>query len=153
MASIDKKTTIDAGAFVKAPLKIVVIYDESVCLELFGATIRACYKDIDLRLFQDSQEAWQELSRSDPLFLITGDQMPGTSGEEICRRLLARGATFPVIVTSAWPLTEQWVSECKSRGLKVELLKMPFHTDTLRQVLQSHLIIVDPPYEDNITAR
>lgn len=150
---MDQKTTIsDAAGRPKASLKIVVINDESVYLERIEATIRACYKDTELRLFQDGREAWQELLRGDPVFLITSDKMPGTSGEEICQRLLVRGATFPIIVTSGWPLTAQWVSECKSRGLNVELLKMPFCAEALRQVLRSHLIIVDPPYAGSSTA-
>ena len=152
---MDKKTTIsDATGRPKASSKIVVINDDSVCLERIEAPIRACYKDfIELRLFQDGRDAWQELLRGDPVFLITSDKMPGTSGEEICQRLLARGATFPIIVTSDWPPTAQWVSECKSRGLNVDLLTMPFHAETLRQVLLSHLIIANPPYGDSSTAK
>ena len=96
---MDQKTTIsDAAGRPRASLKIVVINDESAYLERIEATIRACYKDTELRLFLDGREAWQELLRGDPVFLITSDKMPGTSGEEICQRLLARGATFPIIV-------------------------------------------------------
>ena len=149
---MDTQAIIDAGAFAKLPLKIVVINDESGHLERIAATVQACYNDAELRLFQDGREAWQEMLRGDPVFLITSDQMPGMSGEEICQRLLARGACFPVIVTSASPLTAKWVSECKIRGLNVDLLVMPFPSETLRQVLLSHLIIADPPFDGNTTA-
>lgn len=147
-----KTSTSDAAGRPRASLKIVVINDESVHLERIAATIRACYKDAELRLFQDGLEAWQEVLRGDPVFLITGDKMPGMNGEEICQRLLAKRATFPIIVTSDLPLTAQWVSECKSRGLNVDLLKMPFSAKTLRQVLLSHLVVANPPYGDSSTA-
>ena len=133
-------------------MKIVVLNDEPVYLERIAATIRACYNGIELRLFQDGREAWQELLRGDPAFLITSDKMPGMSGEEICRGLLTMRGRFPIIITSGLPQTAQWVSECKSRGLNVEILTMPFSAKTLRQVLLSHLIIADPPYGDSSTA-
>ena len=127
--------TAETPAKTERAMRIVVVNDEAVYLQLIEAVLRDGFKDIPVLLFQDSKAAWEELSQGDCLLLIIDDKMPDLTGEEICRRLLSRGATIPIVVTSGWPLTEQLVQECASRGLNVGLLKMPFRVEALRQVM------------------
>jgi len=104
--------------------------------------IRLWFKDATFRLFQDNgEEAWQELSRTDPDLLIMADAMPVLRGEEIGRRLLDRKATYPIIVTSAFDPTEDWVREFASRGLNVRFLVMPFTIEDVRKLLEASLKI------------
>jgi CheY-like chemotaxis protein len=122
--------------------KIVVVNDEPFLLQMFEALIRLLFPDSDLLLFSSGPEAWENLLRSAPDILITGDRMPGLYGEEICQRLSERKASFPIVVTSAWEPTEQWVSRCASRGLNVRLLPAPFTPPEFENVLKTSLKIV-----------
>lgn len=123
------------------PFKIIVVNDEPGPLEMFETLIRRWFKDSDLLLFLSGPEAWQELSRADPDILITDDRMPGLGGEEICNRLLARKAAYPIIVNSAWEPTAQWVRQCADEGLNVRFLERPFRVEEFRKVLEASLRI------------
>ena len=82
------------------PLGIIMVCSEPAPFQSLQFVIRLWFKDATFHLFQDnSEEAWQELSRTDPDLLIMADAMPGLRGQEISRRLLDRKATYPIIVT------------------------------------------------------
>jgi FixJ family two-component response regulator len=90
------------------PLRIVNVDDEEIVLDIVKAMIRAKF-DVTIQSFQDSNEAWQELLRADPVLLITDNIMPGPTGEDLVRWLVQRQVQYPIVVTSGWPPTEQWV--------------------------------------------
>lgn len=124
------------------PTKIIVVNDEDWMLELFEIMLRDFLKNVTVLSLQNSRTAWHVLSRTAPELLITDDKMGEINeinGEEICLRLLARHFTYPIIVTSGWPLTERWVRECAERGLNVRLLRCPFCEPELRRVVNASL--------------
>ena len=121
--------------------RIVVVDDEDGCLEMFKRLIRDRFKDVTLLLFSNSNEAWQELARTDPDLLITRDKMPNLTGEDIVRRLMDRKITYPIIVDGGWPPTEQWVRELANRGLNVSFLLSPFAVEKFLKAVETALII------------
>jgi len=125
------------------PLRIVSVDDEYWRLYLVEMTISSYFKGVTVQSFLDAEEAWQELSRTDPDLLITDDIMGKLNGDEIVQRLADRKAAYSIIVISGWagPETEQWVSECVKRGVDVTLLRAPYYWESLAKALESGLRI------------
>jgi DNA-binding NtrC family response regulator len=128
----------------KSAPRIVVIYDHTGVLEWITVVIKGSFKDATIFTFDDSEKAWQELSKIDPDLLITDYRMPRLSGKEILQRLLDRKATYPIIVTSAFMRTEwlAWVRESTSRGLNViTYLEHPLDIESFVSALETALKI------------
>jgi len=94
-------------------------------------TIRNKYKNIDLRTFQDSKKAWQELAQRDPDLLITGANNGELSGEEIVRRLIEQKVAYPILVMSGWSPAEKWVKSFANKKPNISFLPKPFTTEQL----------------------
>lgn len=121
------------------PPRIVVVDDEEGSIRVAEILLRNWFgEDFTSLKFLDSNEAWQELSRADPDLLITRDRMLSMTGEEICRRLFDRKATFPIIVTGGWHPTEDWVRELATRGLNVKFLLSPISVEQFNRELLTH---------------
>lgn len=118
---------------------IIVVNDEDGLLRAITVMLRDYVTNAEVLSFQNSETAWQELSREDPDLLITDDAMPGLWGQEICRRLLGRKVSYPIIVISGWPPTEEWVKECASRGLNIRFLPCPFDKSEFDEILEASL--------------
>jgi FixJ family two-component response regulator len=124
------------------PLKIVIVNDEEGPLQSFKIIIQHWFgKNVELLLFENSDDAWIALTKSDPDLLITDDKMPGLTGEEICRRLLYKKTNYPIIVDSPWEPTEQWVQEFASRGLSVSFLPVPCDAECILSAVEAALKI------------
>jgi DNA-binding NarL/FixJ family response regulator len=127
------------------PLRIVMVNDEPGVLQIFDIAIRAWFKDVTMLLFSRGATALGELAQTDPDLLITDDRMPVMSGGELCRRLLDRKVTYPIIVVSSLGLSEQWVREFANRGLNVSLLDgPPFDLESFLKALETALKIKIP---------
>src|SRR5271170_3740783 len=124
---------VDALALVRKarPIRIVMVNDEPAPLQSFDLVIRHWFKDVEVLFFDNGAKALEELSRMDPDLLITDDRMPVMAGEELCQRLLDREVTYPIIVDSAWHLTEQWVQKFANRGLNVSFLPVPCAVESI----------------------
>lgn len=127
------------------PLRIVVVNDEpGGPLSVFEFLIPRCFKDVTLLLFQDPVEAWRELSQSDPDLLITRERMAVMSGADICRRLLDRKASYPIIVFSGWKPVEEcerWIRDFANRGLNVSFLAWPGDVESILAAVETALKI------------
>jgi DNA-binding response OmpR family regulator len=116
--------------------------DEEVRLKMVETVISGYFKGVTVKSFQDAEEAWQELSRTDPDLLITDDIMGTLNGDEIVRRLADRKVTYPIIVINAYgPERDQWVSDCAKRGVNVTMLRAPFPFESFLRALESCLKI------------
>ena len=118
-----------------SPVRIVHVDDENFLLKMVEVVIRTKFNNVAIQSFHDSNEAWQELSQTDPDILITDDKMPGLTGEGLVRRLVERKAQYPIIVTSGWPPTEDWVRRCGDMNLNISLLRCPFTFEQLYKQL------------------
>lgn len=126
------------------PPKIFVVNDESGPIESAKLILRKWFdKDAIVLTFEDSQEAWQELLRTNPDLLITDDIMPALGGMEIVRRLVERKAAYPVILTTSFERDEliMCVRECASQGLNIELLNVPYDIESFLKAVENSLKI------------
>jgi DNA-binding NtrC family response regulator len=119
-----------ASASTPRPLRIVHVDDEPAVLEMMSVLVRGRFENLELLQFQNSATAMGVLMRFDPDLLITDDRMPWLSGCDIVERLARRKAAFPIVVTSAWDQTQQWVSDFARSGLRISFFPVPFDLDT-----------------------
>jgi DNA-binding NtrC family response regulator len=122
------------------PLKIVVVEDEPLVLQMLERIIREKFENITLLLFDDPVAAWRELSETDPDLLITNFVMPGLSGGELLKRLAKKQARYPVILTSGYfRSTSMQVQECMNLGMKVTFLEKPFTQSSFLELIEDGL--------------
>jgi DNA-binding response OmpR family regulator len=124
---------------------MVLIDDEEWLVEMMELAIRNEYKNIDLRAFQDSKKAWQELAQRDPDILITGANMGELSGEEIVRRLIEQKVPYPILVMSGWAPAEEWVKSFANRKSNISFLQKPFKIEQLHVEISNLLGRDDKP--------
>lgn len=127
------------------PPRIVVVTCVSGPLECCEVILRQSYQDAELALFEDSEEAWQHLSKNDPDLLITGTWFPRLKGKEIVERLMDRKAAIPMIVISTYDAEELWVREYASRGLNIRFRGIPFELASFRSLVEGSLIMFSVP--------
>jgi two-component system OmpR family response regulator len=114
-----------------------MVNDEPTVLDAFAIILQGWFKDATIITFCSGADALKDLSQTDPDLLITDDLMPRMRGSELCQRLLDRKAVYPIVVTSPFEPTEQWVRELASRGLKTFFLPQPCSLDDLQKVLET----------------
>jgi DNA-binding NtrC family response regulator len=111
------------------PLKIVHLDDEDPILNLVAVLLRHCLRQVLLYQFQHSPDAWRILSEAKPDLLITDDIMHGNrdwNGESIVRCLVERRVGYPILVTSAWSETQEWVRQLEAECDNVSFLSAPY---------------------------
>ena len=113
---------------------IWLVNDEPYVLQALGMMLRQACPGVKIEEFAGGLAAWNELAKRQPQLLITGDIMPGLRGCEIAERLHQRGDVFPIIVTSGWLSSEQWVDALAAQGMNIQFLPMPM---TVGQLLDS----------------
>ena len=123
----------------RSPVNIIHANDEDWFLEMVGLAIHAKFKNVIIQTCQNGEEAWERLLRADPEMLITDDKMPDLTGEDLVRRLAETGVPYPIIVTSGWPPTEQWVKEYAEKNWNITFLRCPFTSEQLYKELSKQL--------------
>ena len=136
------------------PLKIVHLDDEELFVHLIATLLRRRFTHLQLFQFQHSPSAWRILTEARPDLLITDDIMSGDrewNGEGIVRRLAARQVTYPIMVMSGWPPTENWVCRMGMDFRKYAFLRNPFTLDQFYGELDRLLKLphLPPPGEAN----
>lgn len=118
-------------------------------LELVEALVRDWCKDVMLLKFQNRDDAWQELLRTDPDLLITdvhNGNVPGRteyfgiSGFEMLTRLAKRKVKYPVLVVSgSFSVRGNEALAKKSAGphLNVAYLTKPFAPELFFRALRN----------------
>lgn len=107
------------------PRTIWVVNDEDCVLQAEAMILRQGFPHVTLRLFGEGVTAWEALQHDRPDLLITDDAMPAIRGQEIAERLHERGDKFPVMVTSPFEPTQEWVNALAAQGMCIEWLALP----------------------------
>ena len=119
------------------PLRIVLVDDEPFVNEAIEMILRHWFHDVIILSFGDAASALKELSERKPDLLITDDPMPGMRGVELCRVLLDRKATYPMVVTTGYEeATKPRVDELAARHSNVFYLARPFGIEDLRRTIE-----------------
>jgi len=124
------------------PVRIIVVDDEEWFVEMIKVVILEKY-DMALQTFTSSRAAWQELERTAPDLLMVGGVMPQISGEEIVRGLMARRASYPIIVVSGF-LSEDAVLGWFPKARNIFFLRKPFSPGQLYAELDKYFAPVQP---------
>jgi two-component system OmpR family response regulator len=114
-------------------LRIVLVDDEPHMLQLFELYLRDWFQEVELVPFQNGDDAWRELARTEPDLLITDWRHPGLDGGELVRKLAEKNASFPVLMISACDTDSVRAFTCL--GVKIVFLQKPFGHEQLWQVL------------------
>ncbi len=102
-----------------------LVNDEEYVRKAFAIMLEHGVPNIKLTQFEWSVRAWEALAQDKPDLLIMGDAMVQMRGKNIAEQVFARGDTFPVIVTSAWEGTKEWVDALAAKGMNIRLLELP----------------------------
>lgn len=138
--------------------RIVVVDDEDWMLNLIEACIHSWSEHVTLLMFQNRNDAWQELLRADPNLLITdmnNDNVPGRtqsfgmSGWHMLPLLAERKVKYPILVVSgsfSMSGVESKARQCAGPDLNVSYLPKPFTMERFNLELSKLLGSVDNPF-------
>jgi len=85
----------------------------------------------------DGKEALASVSEQEPDVMVLDCRMPGPDGMEVLRRLRAKGATFPIIMLTAFGNVQQAVEAVKAGA--TEYLSKPFDLEELKLAIDKSL--------------
>ena len=105
--------------------KIHLLGEEWCGASLFEHCLQDWFAKIQLVVFENGDEAWQELTRNKPDLLIMDWKHPGLTGHEVLKLLALDQATFPVLLTSEF--FEEHLQLFSDQGLTLRYLPKPFH--------------------------
>jgi len=125
--------------------RIILVDDEEWFLDFAEMLIHKYYPEADLLKFTNRNEAWGELSGTEPDLLITDllhENIPGRiepaegyariNGFEMLRLLAAKKVRYPILVISgclSMSGMEGWAKQCAGPNLKTYYLTKPFTED------------------------
>jgi CheY-like chemotaxis protein len=107
--------------------KFVLVDDLPDVLNCIEACLQRGFSNVRILKFTDGEEAWAEVVREEPDYLISDLMRPGVNGYELLRRLAQRGVKFPVlIVSTALFCGKEKARQSAGPELKVSFLPKPF---------------------------
>lgn len=131
----------DTLALVKKPsLRIIILDDEPMLLELYELMIRGFCKEVTLLKFRDPTPALRELLREEPDLFITDMNHGGLEGREMLPLLARKKVRFPILVTSG-TTDEETVKQCAGPELNVFYMWKPVQFKEFRTVFEAALKI------------
>ena len=120
------------------PLRIVVVDDEKILLDIYKIILQPHFKDAAILSFLDGEEAWREISLAPPDVLITDMARPGLNGWKMLPLLAAQECKFPIVVLSG-SADEKDVRKCAGDKLNISYLAKPYQISLLIGLLESIL--------------
>ncbi len=102
----------------------MLLENEQALSQLFELCLQEWFEKIELVKFANGEEAWRELSRTQPDLLILDWAHPGMTGDEILKQLALNQARFPILLTSEF--FEEHLQLFSGYGLKLGFLPKPF---------------------------
>jgi FixJ family two-component response regulator len=119
---------------------ISIVDDDESVREATKALVRSM--GYDALTFASAEEFLDSNQVHDASCIITDLQMPGLSGVELQKRLIAKGCRVPVIFVTASP-NERTRKDVLDAGA-IGFLSKPYSDDSLVQCLQRALASCDP---------
>lgn len=127
--------------------RIVVLDDEPFMREMHNTLLRNLLKEVTVLNFQNGDEAWRELSHTEPDVLITdllNNNVPGRiqsfgmSGYELLLVLAQRKVKFPILVVSGSNSQRECLEriQLENANLNIRVLPKPFKSDDYRKALE-----------------
>jgi DNA-binding response OmpR family regulator len=116
--------------------RIVLLEDELGTAKDLELLLRWWFRELDLVVFSNGDEAWTDLCRQDPDLFITDWFHPGLSGAEILRKLADRKVAYPIIFCSVCP-REAFKEQEALLELKLVWLQKPFSVEEFRTHLSN----------------
>jgi DNA-binding NtrC family response regulator len=124
----------------KPALKIVVVDDEPMLVELYRNYLKALFPDARIISFLNGNAAWAYLEQESPELLISDLKHCGMGGFEMLSRLSQKGVTYPIVIVSGY-LEEGIRQVCHYAGprLNVHYLPKPFELKKFVSLVQQCL--------------
>jgi FixJ family two-component response regulator len=122
------------GHSVTAPLIAIVDDDESVCI---GMTSLVRSLGYEAQAYGSAEDFLASPARSDTACVISDVQMPGLSGLELQRLLVAEGGRLPIIFVTAYP--DAQTRQAALQGGAMCFLSKPFDGNALIECLERAL--------------
>jgi len=127
------------------PLRIVMLDDEPMTLDVLEAIIRARFRDATVLKFDDAEEALNELAREAPDVFTTDWQHSKINGREMLHLLAQRGVRYPVFVISGLAQVRDTLLRMPPKNLNVTYLRKPCTPAKLVEALEVALKIPHAP--------
>jgi len=108
-------------------LKIVLVEDEPVLVQLFRIYLRTLFPSASIVAFHNGDAAWAWLDQESPDLLISDLKHPGMDGFTMLSLLAQKGVAYPILIISgfAWSGIRQ-ACHCAGPQLQVHYLPKPF---------------------------
>lgn len=121
------------------PLRVVVLDDCRTLTGAFSTALKNWYDGIVAVECHTGDEAWEELSRTDPDVLMTDVQQMGLPVTDMLQLLAAKGVTYPIFVITGSSGLEQHLLKAGGPNLKVSVKAKPLTLDEFQQVAETAL--------------
>jgi len=133
------------------PPRIVILDDEEGPRQSYRILLKSWYDEVAMLIFDDSRQAWEELSHTDPDLFITDIHHPGIDGKEMLERLAKKQIKYPILVISASLSTLSAITSNSNDdtlngwgrllGLNISFLNKPIEVETFQTAVESALQI------------
>jgi DNA-binding NtrC family response regulator len=124
----------------KPALKIVLVEDETVLVQLFRIYLRAIFPAASIVAFHDGDAAWAHLDQESPDLLISDLKHPGMDGFEMLSRLAQKGVAYPILIISGFVSSGiRQACHCAGPRLRVHYLSKPFEMQKFFDLVQQCL--------------
>lgn len=148
---------IPASAF-RPPrkIKVFILEDEPIAQQLYSDLLTATSNQFQIRKFSDGDEAWNELTKTDPDLLIMDVFHPGLDGLEILNLLAVERVAYPILVITGDSPFGDFYKNCYP-DLKLSVLGKPFRIQAfyaqLAGLFREANAFVPPPQKISTLAR
>jgi hypothetical protein len=125
--------------------RIVIMDENPYPVELMQLAIKKWFRNAVLNIFQDRDNALQELPLLKPHLLIVEIVNAGKVDLRPFEDLVKRKVTYPVLAICGLDVeinAETIVKAYSSKGLKIVFLKKPFTTESFFRILETNLKIL-----------
>jgi DNA-binding response OmpR family regulator len=131
---------LHALASPKSALKIVLVEDEPVLVQLFRIYLETIFPGASVIGFHNGDAAWAYLDQHSPDLLISDLKHPGMDGFTMLSRLAQKGVAYPILIISGFAASEvRQACHCAGPRLRVHYLAKPFEMKQFYARLQQCL--------------